>query len=376
MNELEEALSDLRLRELEWSRQREAWMTAEEHYKRYIDDMVLDKEELIRRHTVETTDLRRKNAALTEQVQKLESLPLSTVPSSNGYATDFSDFGNLTMESSPWDNFHYEFSPGQEPASKQDTALVMLPKKDITPQPSATHGTDARATEREGATSGLLLMLLLCGAWVASQSDTSSISHGSSAAPIPRIPDDVRVASTAVLESIYHDAGIQPAPGSAAAAAGHSSSLHRSSSVQTSFNIKDSPTPTPANPSAYPPHQSSFSSSLQSLHHRLITPSAEQHRAQAFGLTSEQYNALSEDADGEADVDDEHTPLHDPPVPVSGHRRNLRDVLASLRQNQGGANGGGASEAYTRSLLWNEIQPDVVRDFARMVQARGSEPTA
>lgn len=371
MTDLEEALSDLRIQQLEWTRQRESWMAAEEQYKRYIDDLVMDKEELIRRHTVETTELRRKNAVLTEQVQKLESLSMSTAPSSNGYSTGFEDFGNLTMDSNPWDNFSYEFNEMEPAAIKQETALVMLPKKDAT-QHAALNDSDGR-TGKDGVTSGLLLMLLLCGAWVASQPDSSASDPSSTSSLIPQMPEDVRVASTAVLESIYQEAGVQPAVARA---------LERSSSVQTSYNIKGSPNPAGRRSTAFPYQgsSSSSSSSLNTLHHRLITPSAEQHHAQAFGLSAEQYNALGADDDADGEADDDDTALvnnHQAQAQSSmnGHRRNLRDVLASIRQNKAAGAGASSStssagEAYTRSLLWDEISPDVVRDFAKMVQAR------
>ena len=405
MTELEEAVSTLRIQQVEWNRQRDAWMAEKEHYTRFIEDMHLEKEEMVRRHTIETTDLRRKNAILMEQSQKMESIAMSAVPSSTGYSTDFSDFGNLTMESSPWDHYSYDFNPlDQQPEQKQETALVMLPKKDTTPQPPNHHNAGNVRPTADGATSGLLLMLLLCGAWVASQSDSSlstTTTSSTSTSLIPKLPEHVRVASSAVLESIYHDAGIQPSP----------QQPHGTSSTQTSFDVKTSPTLNHANPSAFPHH---MSSSLQALHHRLITPSAEQQRLQAFGLTPEQYNALNEDADGEPDDEiptfgasthsnnnnDQHHQQQSAstPTPQMGHhRRNLREVLAAFQQSRAGvtdAAGAGASssssssghgepasEIYTRSLLWNEVQPEVVRDFARMVREMqgergGGEPMA
>ena len=399
MTELEEAVSNLRIQQVEWNRQRDAWMAEKEHYTRFIEEMHLEKEEMVRRHTIETTDLRRKNAVLMEQSQKMESIAMSAVPSSTGYSTGFSDFGNLTMESSPWDHFSYDFNPlDQQPEQKQETSLVMLPKKDTTPQPPSHHSAGSVRPAADGATSGLLLMLLLCGAWVASQSDSSPSTTNTSSTStslIPKLPEHVRVASSAVLESIYQDAGIQSSPQQPLG----------TSSTQTSFNIKTSPTLNPANPTAFSHPMSS--SSLQALHHRLITPSAEQQRLQAFGLTAEQYNALNEDADGEPDDEippfgasthnsdnDQHHRQQSAstPTPQMGHHgRNLRDVLAAFQQSRAGVNDGvagasssghdePASEIYTRSLLWNEVQPEVVRDFARMVREmqgeRGVEPMA
>ena len=331
INELEEDIQSLKIQQQEWAREKEQWIAYNEHCKQQNRQLVLEKEELVRSHTIETADLRKKNAFLTEQAQKLESISMSAVPSSTGYSADFSDFDHLTMENSPWDNFSIvnEFNMETEP--KQENSLVALPTKERSPSKD----------DDKSATSGLLLMLLLCGAWVAS--NTSSTTSTA----IPRMPDDVRVASAAVLENIYKDAGIQPI----ATAAAVDSKL-----------IKQSPSNSPSHKTTITGSEfaSLSHSPLSSLHHQLVAPTDSQMRDQLFQLSSDQYNNMASD-EGFFSSSDGHDPSH---APANGTRRKpLAEALAAMRAEKQGT----AAEVYTKSLMWDEIPTNVVRDFARMV---------
>ena len=327
INELEEALGEMKIREAEWEREKEGWVAAQQHYKQYIDTLLQEKEDLVQTHTIESNELRKKNNFLTEQVQRLESTSMSAAPSSTGFSTDFSDFDNLNMGNSPWDyalvndfNLESEHQP--------ETSLVVLPPKKEKSGPKF---------EEQSATSGLLLMLLLCGAWVAS--NRSAVLPAS----IPRMPEDVRVASAAVLDSIYKDAGVQPLK-----ATGGSDG-----------NRIDTDQPKGVSPSLRKTTLSATEiaslsrSPLESLHRQLVTPSQEQQRNQLFSLSADQYNDLTSD---DAFFEDQK------PVNI-GNRRNLGEALAALRSNAKGP----AAEIYTRSLLWDKISADVVKDFSRMV---------
>ena len=313
----------MRLREQEWDQQRSGWQSAQQQYKQYIDELLMEKEEMIRCHTLETAELRKKNAILIEQTQKLESSAMSAVPSSTGFSADFSDFDHLTMESSPWDNFSMvnEFNMDMEP--KPETSLVVLPKKE-----KATNKDDDRT-----ATSGLLLMLLLCGAWVTSSNTATSI------ASIPAMPEDVRVASAAVLDNIYKDAGLQSVE-IAQAHNQHAGNVHKTPSQclpRTTLSASEFP-----------------SLSKATFPHQLTALSEQQEREQVFSLSSDQYNRLTTD-------EHSHGEPSSPPAP--GHRRNLGEALAAMRKEKRGS----AAEIYTRSLMWDEVPANVVRDFARMV---------
>ena len=122
ISELEDKVAQLEVRESEHCREREDWKATQAQYDQYIDNMRFEKEEMVRRHTLETGDLRKKNSVLVEAVQKLETASISTGPSSAGYPTDFSDIDSITMDSS-WENFVINDFP-MESDQRTDTALV------------------------------------------------------------------------------------------------------------------------------------------------------------------------------------------------------------------------------------------------------------
>ena len=293
------------------------WMQERQQWHQYTDDLVRQKEELVRQHTLETADLRRKNTFLTEEAQRLESVSMSTQPSSAGVSAGFPEFEHLTMDSSPFDDFSFIDNPIMAPETKQETSLMVQPKRE---SPTPTNSDD------KSTAPGLLLMLLLCGAWVASK------STGSTPPAIPRMSDDVRVASSAILENIYKDAGIQP------------HSLQQVNTKKTAVVQSGSRQPPATNAFA--------SSSLGSLHNDLTKPSEQQQREQIFSLSVDQYNHIT--------CDDHFGEQQDA---KPSQRRNLGEALAAMRAEKKGP----AAEVYTRSLMMNEVPADVVRDFARMM---------
>ncbi len=308
------------------------WAASHQQYKQYIDSLLLEKEEMVRSHTLETGDLRKKNAYLTEHVQKLESTAMSAVPSSSGFSADFSDFENLTMDSSPWDDFSLanDFAVDNDP--HRDTSVVVLPKK-----------TDKTTGKDDDRPAGLLLVLLLFGAFVASKSSTSSTPS------IPHLPEDVRAASATVLDTIFKDAGVQPSVDSRLVFPNRVEALEPApsnpawSSAKTTINAAEI---------ARISH-----SPLDALHHQLVDPSKEQMRDQLFSMSADQYNGItSQDFVAEQQQ------------PPSQHRRNLGEALAAMRNN----NRDSAAEVYTRSLMWDKVPAEVVREFARMVSDCGS----
>ena len=281
---------------------------------------------MVRRHTLETAELRKKISFLTEEAQRRADIPMSAVPSSAGFSNNtFSDFDQMTMGGSPqWDDFSFINTSGtdSEGLKPQESTLVVRQKE-----------AKYTAKDEEPAVSGLLLMLLLCGAWVAS-SNNSKASH------IPQMPEDVRAASAAVLTNIYKDAGLQPQEGPSstfnnAALSGPSSSHH---APQVFNNNKNH---------LYDPH---------ALHHQITAPTHQQECDQAFSLTSDQYNHITTDW------------FDEQPKPTSPtRRRNLADALANLHLDKRTT----ATNAYTKSLLMDEVPRNVVRDFHRMVAESG-----
>lgn len=322
ISELEEGLQELRMQEAEWTRTRDTWVASQQHYQQYIDSLIVEKEELVRRHTIETGELRKKNNLLLEQLQRFEGSVMSSAPSSAGFSTDFSEFDHMTLNT--WENFSVANDFTIE-APHADRHMSTTPKN----EPFAVHADGEKAVA-----SGFLLMLLLCGAWVASRSSNSTMT------PIPAIPEDMRAASASVLDNLYKDSGIQlegvsPAGQSLSAATHLKSPTHRQ---RSNINIVDA--------------GAMSHSGIEILHHRLTAPSQHQLKEQVFSLTPDQYNELS-------------TSEYYPQTPF-GDSRSTRDVGEALGATRD-LREGTVAETYTRSLLRDRVSTQVLKDFARMV---------
>ncbi|CAI6286375.1 unnamed protein product [Periconia digitata] len=303
-----------------------------------VSQLQFDKEELVRSHTLETGDLRKKVSVLTE---RLECATTNTAAPST--FTDFtSDMDNLHMGNSEWDNYIFvndfvsdEQTPGAQQPQEQSLALVPRAKD-----------------EEKPVASGLLLMLLLCGAFVASK------SAGANAPPIPRMPDDVRAASASVLDSIFKDAGVAP-------------TVTEQGIIANSVQMAE-PAPSAgidwakSVPGADIPGIGG--STLDRLHSQLTTTTKDQEHEQLFSITPAQYNSMTSldftRTRYSMSSDDYSDPLS-PSSQPSSHRRNLAETLAAMREQSKGES---AAEVYTRSLLWDKIAPEVVIEFKRMVE--------
>ena len=311
IDRLEEEMQTLRLRDQSWQVERQQW-------HQFAEGVAREKEEMVRQHTLETAELRKKNNCLIEEMQRLESMSMSAQPSSAGISAGFPEFEHLTMDNASFDDFAFIENPIMHTEPKHE-ALVVLPKNE-SPPPAKS--------EDSSAAPGLLLMLLLCGAWVAS--NTSSAT-----AVIPRMPDDVRVASSAILKNIYKDAGLEPYP------------ITRPFSNSNSGMAQAGKFPSHPNPSP-----------MAALHNDLTAPTQQQEREQLFSLSADQYNHMISD-DLYAD---------EPELNAPSGRRKLGDLFALTRAEKKGP----ATDFYTRSLMRSEVPANVVRDFARMVaEGRG-----
>jgi hypothetical protein len=98
-------------------------------------------------------------------------------------------------------------------------------------------------------------------------------------------------------------------------------------------------------------------SSLDVLNHQLVQPTKEQEQEQLFSLSADQYNGVISQDFG-----------REPEPSTSRGRRNLEESLAAMRSN----NKGSVAEVYTRSLLWDKVPAEVVRDFAKLVSESNS----
>ena len=317
LESVEEEVNQRRQQETGWLHERQQWQIM-------VDRLAMEKEELVRQHTLETAELRKKNTYLLEDAQRRASVSMSAGPSSAGFSSTFSEFDHLSVNDSPtWDEFTFLNNANLEPeVSKRDIPVTVRPKEDMVP---------AKEDDKSAA-SGMLLMLLLCGAWAASKS-------ASTTAVMPQMPEEVRAASTTVLDTIYKDAGLQVAPTSAASAA-----LVRSQQQHTNIAF---------NPSADNP--------FNTFHQQYTIPSRQQQRDEIFSLSATQYNSMTTD-----DTLFSNNGQSSPKI-----KRNLHDALTAMRSN---SKKGSASDAYTKSLMWDEVPANVVKDFTRMVAESNQEP--
>lgn len=92
-------------------------------------------------------------------------------------------------------------------------------------------------------------------------------------------------------------------------------------------------------------------SALDALNAELNRPSAQQERAELAQLTAEEYNAVTSKEFREPES-----------ISVRG-RRQIAEGLESM-----GSAKGSAAEVYTRSLLWDKVDAEVVRRFAAFAQ--------
>jgi hypothetical protein len=318
INDLEEDLAEAKLALDEWARK-------EQQYQQYIENMQLEKEEMVRANTIESGDLRKKVSVLTDHIGRLESTAMSTVPSSTGFSADYSDIDSLTMDGA-WNNISFLNDFSVDPEVKVENSPVPVKKSE----------NSLLSEPEKPAAQGLLLMLLLFGAFVASKGSSPSI---------PRMSDDVRAASATLLDDIFKDAG-----------------------VQQSSSVSEAIVPRPSGNSwSAAPIQSMggnkmigvTSSTLGDLADTLAQPSEEQNHEQLFSLSAVQYNGLtSQDFL-------EHTPTRS----TSQGRRNLGETLAAMRASSKKS----AAEVYTRSLLWDQVPSEVVRNFAKLVSECNSQ---
>lgn len=159
----------------------------------HIEDMRLEKEDMVQRHTIETGELRKKVSILTDHVQRLEH---AAMPSNNGFGNSFNDMDNITMDGT-WENMTYMEDYAMDTDVKQEVQIVHQKKPEI---------TLAAEVEKPATQGGLLFMLFLVGAFVLSNRSSPTF---------PRVSEDMREASATLLNNILKDADVSHAPNNA-----------------------------------------------------------------------------------------------------------------------------------------------------------------
>ncbi|KAI1081756.1 bZIP transcription factor [Whalleya microplaca] len=316
ISSMEEEMAELHIKLDQESREKQFFKACAENER-------MEKEELIQNHTIETGELRKKIGVLSEHVQRLEhENEHAAMPSNTGFSNAFNEMDGLAMDA-PWDNMGFMNDYAMEPEVKQEQQIVPAKK------PEVVLPADVEKSSTQG---GLLFMLFLVGAFV--------LSSNRSTPAIPRVSEDVRELSATLLNNIFKDAGVADAPNGAVMP----SAPQPSGADWTS---------TASVPMASSSMEGVAPSMLGDLADSLTQPTQEQTTEQIFSLTPAQYNSVTS----------QDFLRNPPPRPAGQGRRNLAEALNNMRNNEKQS----AAEVYTRSLLWDQIPGDVVRDFAKMV---------
>ncbi|KAL1965807.1 hypothetical protein VTN77DRAFT_5128 [Rasamsonia byssochlamydoides] len=353
ISELEEALHNMKLREAELLREKSEWLATQQQINQYIESLQMEKDELIRNHTLETAELRKKNNILRETMEKLENQLKASNAST--FSNDFSDFENLTMDSSPWEDFSMvnglslETEPLQTSAPDSNSNSNNSNNNTLVPAKSEKASEKAVAKSDYPFSWNAFYMCLLFGAFIASNSASLS------AAAIPKLSEEYRAESANVLKAVLASAAPEVAPSANQAAVSASSNAVPLPTTISGAEMAQMTSTAPA---------TTTTSSLDELHNTLAMPTKEQENEQVFALNADQYNALTTFEEDGVDFK--------PQQPS-----NLQQALAAMRNNNGGhksLEAKATSDVYTRSLLWDRIPEKVVRDFRRMVRECGAAP--
>ncbi|OJJ46120.1 hypothetical protein ASPZODRAFT_66999 [Penicilliopsis zonata CBS 506.65] len=344
INGLEEDLRNMQVRETELLREKNEWMGTQQQINQYLENLHMEKDEMIRVHTLETLELRKKNTALMEMVEKLEQqvkagpVQPPTAAPPNSFSNEFSDLEGLNMDGG-W----------------EELTLVNNLSLDADPMPAAA-SQQASVNDKVAAAAdspfswNAFYMCLLFGAFIASHNGPLSSRS------IPQLSEEYRAESANVLKAVLASSPAEltqtssnPSLMSASAGAGAGAPAMLPTTISGAEMAQMT--------------AGAAVSNLDDLHHRLAMPTKEQEQQQLFALTAEQYNSLTTFESGDNGASDFKP---QPPSNLQQAWANMRSNTAQCRQLAKSISG-----VHSRSLMWDRVPEKVIQDFRRMVQEYG-----
>lgn len=337
ITQLEDIVSTLQKREAELVREKNEWMAQQQQITAYLENVHMEKDEMIRVHTLETAELRKKNNILLETVEKLERGGKTTMADqaqAHVQASDFGGFENLSMDTAPWDEFGMANG-----LPMQDTVSASHGHAHVHTQPQSQpeRPADKPVTTDYPFSWNAFYMCLLFGAFIASNANTNLTGHS-----LPQLSEEYRAESANVLKAVL--ASSPPDLTHPSAVAVSTSASQPSITMDMTQMVSSHVRP----------------STLDELHDTLVMPSEEQERAQVFALNADQYNSL--------------TTFEEDGAPFKAQPSNLQAALAAMRSNAAQHRVHAGGDVYSRSLMWERVPEKVIRDFRRMVQEYGGSP--
>ena len=295
--------------------------------RNHIEGMHLEMEEMIIKHTRETSALRRQ-LQISEQREDSAAPIMSAAPSSSGYNEVTNNMDALSV------NPHYCFGstpPDQQEMQYQQQKLSVSCTIHHNNQQMPSAAIVKPAQHEQPVASSILFMLLLCGAFVASRSSSRSI--------LPRLPEEVKAASSTVLDSLLRETN-------SASFTGHAN--HKTHSF-----VPAEPVPSRSG-NSWQVRAGDGQARGDNLPRSMTAPIGTDD--QFFTVLPSEYSSMTRhDSYG----------IHQDAVPRT-FQRNLAEVLSTLHAEK--AAQGNNADIYTRSLLWDQIPADVVNQFKGMIQ--------
>ncbi|GAB7342594.1 hypothetical protein MBLNU457_g0767t1 [Dothideomycetes sp. NU457] len=294
-----------------------------------VEGMHLHRHEMITNHTRETSALRRQLQSLEQKDDAVAPI-MSAAPSSSGYNEVTNNMDALSVNGQSWDRFCH--TPDQQEMHQQKPYTQHAASQDNQHNPSAAL-VEPRWSGELPAASSVLFMLLLCGAFVASRSSSNSL--------LPRLPEEVKAASSTVLQSLLGDDNAATMPCQAPTNQNTFLPAEPASSLQaTSWQARAGQT------QRRPEH----------LPRSMTTPVAT--NEPLFAVMPSEYNSMT----GHISFGTSEEAANVPRT----FQRNLAEALSTFHTEN--AAQGNHAEIYNRSLLWDQILTDVVNQFKSMIR--------
>jgi len=343
--ELEEALAQT---ENSLLHEREQWHLQRQQYEQFIQQVQYERDEAIRTKTLETAELRRKNNVLMDMVRDLErQQQCGSFPACENFGTGVGDFSNLGLEDNSW---HNEFGLIDDDELKMEDHDAL--QRQATPrplQPATSAGANTKSDT--SFTWNTFYMCLLFGAFVASNSKNTAASSTSAAAKalapaIPALSDDYRTEAGNVLKAVL---------------ASSPESAREIMPTHLHNGMHALPTTITGSEFSRISQQQQHASSLEALHNSLTAPTRAQEAAEAFSLSAEQYNHITnpgcilDDAEGEVDIECRPSRLQQAFASLQAQRDDM-ERMAGL-----------SGKAAERSVLLERVPEKVLRDFREMI---------
>jgi hypothetical protein len=301
-----------------------------------VETLKSEKEEIVMKHTLETTTLRKKINVLKSE---LEHLP--PIPQQSEYNFT-SELENLSMNpDGDWSNWMADFpelddmKPSTANAVNPETTLVVGQRRRDTLVPEVN--------EKQMVSSSFLFLFLLYGAFVATRASSSTT--------VPPMAPEYRAEAQTILNQVLHEN-----------AETQNSAQAQMNDINTVVSwIQQNPSQTGHLPTFSPPARGNpqgVQSPLDSLTNQILTPTKQQEAEEAFSLTPDQYNSLTS-------MDFTRGSYQQRPVESNKPRNpSFAELLEARRKATQPET---AAEVYTRSLMWDRVPPEVVQEFRKLV---------